>query len=56
MKNLTLAAIAFLGLATSSIVLIVLETLAKPLRWVNVRCLATIAAIHAREIPPGSSS
>lgn len=48
--RLLLAVLAFLGVAASGLLLVALEQIAKPLRFVNVRCLALIAAIHEQEV------
>jgi len=47
LARLLLGATAFLALAVTSVALIVLEEIAaKPLRWVNVRALALLRALH----------
>ncbi|HZT01879.1 MAG TPA: hypothetical protein VFA39_06420 [Steroidobacteraceae bacterium] len=48
--RLLLAVVAFLAIAASSVLLVLLEQLAKPLRFLNVRCLALIAGLHEREV------
>ncbi|HJS91645.1 MAG TPA: hypothetical protein VJ738_16885 [Steroidobacteraceae bacterium] len=47
---LLLAALCFLGVALTAVLLWFLEQLAKPLQAANVRCFALIEAIHEREV------
>jgi hypothetical protein len=44
------AGLAFLAVIVTSLMLIALAQLARPLEFVNVRCLALMATIHASEV------
>jgi hypothetical protein len=44
--RLLLALAMFLAVASTSLLLIALDWIAKPLRFVNIRALAVLAALH----------
>ncbi|HEV2269003.1 MAG TPA: hypothetical protein VGR92_06060 [Steroidobacteraceae bacterium] len=50
LPRLLVACGAFFVITLTSLLLVLLEALAMPLRYVNNRCLAGIAAIHRQEI------
>jgi hypothetical protein len=47
-----LACGAMFVVALTGILLVLLEAIAKPLRFVNIRCVALLKAIHDQEVGP----